>query len=498
MSVVEYAAAIVVDKALRQRPLGDDHIVSVELDVEIVHLVGALSLHDRGAINEVLGFDQHAVDVHGVVRRNPEVASRHMVVQGAGLDADRQDVFLPRGEAPAIAPSPDPFDRPQGAGHGHHFVADFQILHALLPALRLDQRAGAIADRADIDETRSLRHREGSARIVTFHGECGNETAAVVECQRRRVGRGAVSTGRGAGDVAESAQSGDREIESVSRHKVRDRRTELLLVRAVEQIVDLRHPGIRGELQGVAAANPAVEFKGRARSDHERAAAGDVALDIQGATRGRDLGVIDDIADQRSRTGKGAAVEFDRGRIDGAVVEDDCAGFLNELSGVERRAGIDGEIPGTGSSEGAVDLERVIRGDGEATGVGRVTGDRRRPIDGEGAALDVQGALRKAAVDLGHASGGLDEAPGAEHPSGRSIFEAGAVIDRAVVDHGRAVRQRRAIQVVERCAIDQGGAIFIDKDCAGAGIGQCRAVDIEESGAGIRQRRTVLVGQGRM
>ena len=81
VSVVEYAAAIVVDKALRQRPLGDDHIVSVELDVEIVHLVGALSLYDRGAINEVLGFDQHAVDVHGVVRRNPEVASRHMVFQ---------------------------------------------------------------------------------------------------------------------------------------------------------------------------------------------------------------------------------------------------------------------------------------------------------------------------------------------------------------------------------------------------------------------------------
>ena len=58
-------------------------------------------------------------------------------------------------------------------------------------------------------------------------------------------------------------------------------------------------------------------------------------------------------------------MDFDRGRIDGAVVEDDCAGFLNEVSGVERRAGIDGEIPG--SREGALDRERVICGDGDAT-----------------------------------------------------------------------------------------------------------------------------------
>ena len=95
------------------------------------------------------------------------------------------------------------------------------------------------------------------------------------------------------------------------------------------------------------------------------------------------------------------------------------------------------------------------------TCVGRVTRDRRRPINGEGAAFDIQGALREAAVDLGHASGGLDKASGPEYRSGRSIFEVGAVIDCAVVDHGRAVRQRRAILIVDRCAIDQGGAIFV-------------------------------------
>ena len=62
MRVVEHAAAVVVDEALRQRALGDDHVVAVELDVEILDLLDALGLHDRHAVDQVLGLDQHAVD----------------------------------------------------------------------------------------------------------------------------------------------------------------------------------------------------------------------------------------------------------------------------------------------------------------------------------------------------------------------------------------------------------------------------------------------------
>ena len=60
MRVVEHAAAVVVDEGLRQRALGDDHVVAVELDVKIFDLLDLLGLHDRDAVDEIPGLDQHA------------------------------------------------------------------------------------------------------------------------------------------------------------------------------------------------------------------------------------------------------------------------------------------------------------------------------------------------------------------------------------------------------------------------------------------------------
>ena len=50
-------------KRFRQRALGEDQSWRVELDVEILDLLDALGLHDRDAIDEVLGLDQHAVEI---------------------------------------------------------------------------------------------------------------------------------------------------------------------------------------------------------------------------------------------------------------------------------------------------------------------------------------------------------------------------------------------------------------------------------------------------
>src|SRR5665213_444314 len=66
--VLEHAAAVIIDKGLRQRALSDDYIVSVEFDVEIFDLVDMLRLGNRYRINQVLGLDQHAFEVHGVMR----------------------------------------------------------------------------------------------------------------------------------------------------------------------------------------------------------------------------------------------------------------------------------------------------------------------------------------------------------------------------------------------------------------------------------------------
>jgi antitoxin component HigA of HigAB toxin-antitoxin module len=74
--IVEHAATVVVDEAFRESALGDDHVVGFELDVHVLDLVGALRLHDRDAIEKVLGLDQHATafrvsQIHRVVRRDP-------------------------------------------------------------------------------------------------------------------------------------------------------------------------------------------------------------------------------------------------------------------------------------------------------------------------------------------------------------------------------------------------------------------------------------------
>ncbi len=90
--IVKQTAIVIVDIAFRERPLGNDHVVIVKLQMEIFDLFDRLGLHHRYFINEILGLDQHAVQEHGVVRRNPKIASRGLISDRAGLDADRQNV----------------------------------------------------------------------------------------------------------------------------------------------------------------------------------------------------------------------------------------------------------------------------------------------------------------------------------------------------------------------------------------------------------------------
>ena len=105
MRIVEYAAAAVVDEALRQRALGDDTSWVSSSMWKYSTFSTRLGLHDRHAVDQVLGLDQHAaemlvIEVHGVMRRNPQVAPRHVVVERAGLDADRQNILPPMTKRP--------------------------------------------------------------------------------------------------------------------------------------------------------------------------------------------------------------------------------------------------------------------------------------------------------------------------------------------------------------------------------------------------------------
>ena len=77
MRVVKHAAAVVVDERLGQGALGDDHIVAVEFDVVVLDCLSPLGLDDADPIYEFLRLDQHtfpmhALEIHGVTRRNPK------------------------------------------------------------------------------------------------------------------------------------------------------------------------------------------------------------------------------------------------------------------------------------------------------------------------------------------------------------------------------------------------------------------------------------------
>lgn len=140
MRVVKHAAVVVVDVALRRRALGDDHIVAVELDMEILDLVDPLRLKDRYQIDQIAHLDQYPFEIHCVMRRNPQLAPRHTVGQCTCPDADRQDVGLPQREASGIAAPADPLDWPRHARRGDDPVADRQIFDRHLAPLGICPR----------------------------------------------------------------------------------------------------------------------------------------------------------------------------------------------------------------------------------------------------------------------------------------------------------------------------------------------------------------------
>src|ERR1700733_4408034 len=118
--------------------------------MEVLDLVDALRLDDGDAVEEVFALDQYAFEIHGVVRRDPQIALWHIVGQGAGLDANWQHVLSAHDVTAAIAALADPFDRARDACAGHDFVADLELLDALVSARRADRGAAAITGRGGV------------------------------------------------------------------------------------------------------------------------------------------------------------------------------------------------------------------------------------------------------------------------------------------------------------------------------------------------------------
>jgi hypothetical protein len=88
--VMKHVAAIVVDKALGRRALGENHLMPGELDVEIFDLFDFLRLDNARAVDQPAGRHQRAVEIERVLGRHPQIARRHPIGERPGRDADRQ------------------------------------------------------------------------------------------------------------------------------------------------------------------------------------------------------------------------------------------------------------------------------------------------------------------------------------------------------------------------------------------------------------------------
>src|SRR5262249_23755341 len=75
----------------------------------------------------------------------PEITARHVIIQGAGLDADRQDIPLPHDEASRIAATANPFDWTQCTRVRANEVTDPKIFNRDFTAIASDRRAKRVA-----------------------------------------------------------------------------------------------------------------------------------------------------------------------------------------------------------------------------------------------------------------------------------------------------------------------------------------------------------------
>ncbi len=143
-SVVEHAAAAIVDEAFGRGALGQDDVVAVEFDVDVVDPVPAALLGDGVAVDQAAGGHQHAVDEHGVLGRDQQVAVRQPAAERAGAEADRLDGGIGGQEAPGVAAAADPADRAMRAGGGDEGVADGEAVDRALALRGGDQGARAV------------------------------------------------------------------------------------------------------------------------------------------------------------------------------------------------------------------------------------------------------------------------------------------------------------------------------------------------------------------
>ena len=107
---------------------------------------------DGGAVHQSPGADQHAVHEDGVVRRDQQIAVRHVVSEGGAFDADRRHGLRPRMAGEAYAAMAEPLDGLRdffANDQSDDLHAGTQRLDRQFPVRGSDHRPAHVADSAE-------------------------------------------------------------------------------------------------------------------------------------------------------------------------------------------------------------------------------------------------------------------------------------------------------------------------------------------------------------
>jgi small GTP-binding protein len=126
--VVKGLSSGIVDEGLGRRPIGEDHVMGLRLNMVDGEARGQVCQRqpvDGTMVDQGRRIDHQTVLDHPVITGHRQVRMRHARPKGAGPDADQRPVLTRESLVNRL--TPDPFDRHCGAILGDHLIADPQV-----------------------------------------------------------------------------------------------------------------------------------------------------------------------------------------------------------------------------------------------------------------------------------------------------------------------------------------------------------------------------------
>ena len=206
-----------VEIALRRQPLGQQDGVLVQFHVVVIDRRPARLPADGGAVHQLPGADQHAVHEDRVIRRDQQIAVRHVVGEGVAFDADRRHGLRSGMRGQIDAAMAEPSDRARDVvaiRYRENKISDDEVFDFAFARRGGDMRASQIANRLGGEE-RQVRGVEGRARGQDRGAALGQRPAQVRQVEHHVAGEAQrdarrVQHAHPIGTVVDDGVDGDR------------------------------------------------------------------------------------------------------------------------------------------------------------------------------------------------------------------------------------------------------------------------------------------------